>query len=400
MACDSAFQELASHNGFIRDLDEQGFHIDYVGNYLVVYGIPYLDESCNLHFGDLFSALDLVDWVIDPPSDHQTFFRGGRPHNLLGQPIRLGGGEANISITNDVSANQSFSFKIMGLDGQLRPYVSIDEKITTYIDAITTPALAAFPDATPLRGIEVKVAAQGGPLKVPDTMSSRYNLNDVSAKLEGVKVAIVGLGGTGSYILDLISKTHVERITLFDDDKIHMHTLYRLPSVLLRSVGKLKVEVLAATYGEMHAGIDYVCERVSLENIEALLGYDFVFVSVDDAASRGLIAEYLTQQGVSFVDCGMGVVRSAGGLNAMVRVSYPNSSNFEALRASPYLPVIKTKEDEYRKQPQIAEFNAINAALAVIKFKQHFGLYEIIDQHDAILFESCSSEISYFDRES
>jgi hypothetical protein len=41
-----------------------------------------------------------------------------------------------------------------------------------------------------------------------------------------------------------------------------------------------------------------------------------------------------------------------------------------------YLPTENAKEDEYRRQAQIAELNALNAALAVIRFKQHFGIYD------------------------
>ena len=80
-----------------------------------------------------------------------------------------------------------------------------------------------------LRGIAVKAAAQGSPLRFPDTMSARYHMNDVSSLLRGKKVAIIGLGGTGSYILDFVARTHLEQIALFDDDKVHVHTIFRIP---------------------------------------------------------------------------------------------------------------------------------------------------------------------------
>ena len=44
-------------------------------------------------------------------------------------------------------------------------------------------------------------------------------------------MAIIGLGGTGSYILDFIARTHLERIALFDDDKVHVHTIFRIPGI-------------------------------------------------------------------------------------------------------------------------------------------------------------------------
>ena len=140
----------------------------------------------------------------------------------------------------------------------------------TYLDAITAPALAAYPDATPLRGIEIKAAAQGSPLRFPDTMSARYHINDISSLLRGKKVAIIGLGGTGSYILDFIARTHLERIALFDDDKVHVHTIFRIPGFIPRAIGGLKVEALARQYGQWHAGLEPVPERITPENIERL----------------------------------------------------------------------------------------------------------------------------------
>jgi hypothetical protein len=52
MECNLGFQELANHNEFIRDLLLQGYDIDFIGGYLVLYGIPYLDSSKNLQHGD------------------------------------------------------------------------------------------------------------------------------------------------------------------------------------------------------------------------------------------------------------------------------------------------------------------------------------------------------------
>ncbi|EPR17927.1 hypothetical protein M527_14495 [Sphingobium indicum IP26] len=63
--------------------------------------------------------------------------------------------------------------------------------------------------------------------------------------MRGIKVAIIGLGGTGAYILDFIARTHLEKIGLFDDDKVHIHTLFRIPGFIHRAVGMKKVDALA-----------------------------------------------------------------------------------------------------------------------------------------------------------
>ena len=50
---------------------------------------------------------------------------------------------------------------------------------------------------------------------------------------------------------------------------------------------------LARQYGQWHAGLDPVPERITPENIERLGDFDFVFVSVDDGPARLHIVDWL-----------------------------------------------------------------------------------------------------------
>jgi hypothetical protein len=380
MTCVLGLPELVNHNPFIKDLDELGYQLDFVGGYLVISGLPYLDQEGALKHGDWVSPLDLSGPVIDAPKNHQAWWRGSRPHDQNKRELRLGGGPERVTVTQDFVTDYSFSFKLQ-------------EKAETYLEVITAPALAAYPDATPLRGIEIKATAQGGPLRFPDTMSARYNISDISSLLRGKKVAIIGLGGTGSYILDLIARTHLERISLFDDDKVHVHTIFRIPGFIPRAIGDFKVDALAWQYGQWHAALDPVRERITGENIERLSDFDFVFVSVDDGPARLHIVNWLSTKGIPYVDCGMGLSRSAVGLSGFVRITGVDRKAFEGNVNTPQLPTENAKDDEYRKQPQIAEFNALNAAMAVIRFKQHFGLLDRLDDERWYIFDSATLEI-------
>jgi tRNA A37 threonylcarbamoyladenosine dehydratase len=46
--------------------------------------------------------------------------------------------------------------------------------------------------------------------------ASRAGITAISARLSMFRIAIVGLGGTGSYVLDLVAKSAVREIHLFD----------------------------------------------------------------------------------------------------------------------------------------------------------------------------------------
>lgn len=392
MECASGFQELASHNPFIRELEGQGYLVDFINGYFIIYGLPYLDKDGALKHGDWASPVDLTNWVLDPPSNHQVWFRGGRPHDQKGRELRLGGGPHQVKVAEGFVTDYSFSYKLLEL-GQMRQYRSFEEKVYTYLDTITAPAMAVYPEATPLRGIEVKAAAQGSPLRFPDTFSSRYHMSDVSSLLRGKKVAIIGLGGTGSYILDFIARTQLDRIALFDDDKVQVHTIFRMPGFIPRAIGMTKVEALAQQYGNWHAGVDPVTERITAQNVERLREFDFVFVSVDDGPSRLYVVDWLSSNGIPFVDCGMGLNRSVVGLNGVVRVTGIDRTAFERTVHTPYLPTSNIKDEEYRRQAQIAELNALNAALAVIRFKQHFKVFDREGGSIWYTFESTSFEL-------
>lgn len=402
MACDSEFLALVRANPFVRDLHELGYDADFVGGHFVLYGLPYLDQAGALQHGDLFTPVNLgADGVIEPGGTHQCWWVGSRPYGRDGVELGVGYADNPRLIVEGLTANASFSLKIHDDNHQLREYVSFQEKIETYLHFIVGPALMAHPDATPLGGIERRVKEQGSPLLWPDTMSANYGINDIADKLRGKRVAIVGTGGTGSCILDFIVRTHLESITLFDGDKVHLHTMFRIPGVLNKSaIGKPKVEALARHYGAWHSGITPVPEKVTAENVERLRGLDFVFVSVDDGPARRFIVEWLSREGVPFVDCGMGLNRSFGGmLNGMVRITGTDRAAYERTVDTPYLPTDNPVDAEYRKQAQVIELNALNACLAVVRFKQHFELYERADEAACRIFETASLETATEKRE-
>ena len=79
-----------------------------------------------------------------------------------------------------------------------------------------------------------------------DTASSRAAIDIVTQKLKLEKIAIIGLGGTGSYVLDLVAKTPVKEIHLFDGDTFLQHNAFRSPGA--PSIDELKTKPRKVTY--------------------------------------------------------------------------------------------------------------------------------------------------------
>lgn len=392
MECASEFRQLASRNNFVGNLEKQGYVVDFIGGHLLIYGLPYLNQGGELLYGDVCSPVDLKEgYEIDLPTTHQVWFRGEVPCDLLGQPLRISAVSNVRKITPEFVCPLSFSLKIEG-----RNYLSFEEKIKTYIEVLTTPAQKKY-NAIPQGAVREKAKEGASPLQYPDTLSARDGVNDLAQRLIGVKVAIVGAGGTGSYILDFLSKTHLELIRIYDDDIVHVHTVLRMPgAVPPTALGKKKVEVLFDIYSSFHSAIEPIAEKVDQDNVHSLAGLDFVFIAIDDGSARTFICQKLTEYRVPFIDVGMGLYRAGDSLNGMIRTAGGELSDAVQLIGTEYLPAANPADGEYRRQPQIAELNAFNAALAVMRFKQRVGIFCRDVESVATVFEIGNFELGHY----
>jgi len=213
--------------------------------------------------------------------------------------------------------------------------------------------------------------------KYIDTASTRAEIGSVTAKLAAVKkVAIVGLGGTGSYVLDFVAKTPVGEIHLFDGDELLQHNAFRSPGApsLDELVAKTKkAAYFKSIYDKMRNGIFVHDTYIGPENVNELRDMSFVFMCLEGPAKK-LIVEKLEEFGIAFIDVGMGVYLSEGSLGGILRATTSTPGQRDHVRKR-----ISFSDDadrnEYDVNIQIADLNAFNAALAVIKWKKLYGFY-------------------------
>lgn len=191
------------------------------------------------------------------------------------------------------------------------------------------------------------------------------------------KVAIVGLGGTGSYLLDLVAKTPVPEIHLYDGDVYLQHNAFRSPGApsIEDLASKLpKVTWFKTLYSRMHAGILEHTVYIDEHNIEELRDMSFVFLCIDSGESKRLIVQRLEEFGVPFIDVGMGVQVSDEALGGIVRVTTSTPEKRDHFRQRVSL-ADRVGNNEYDRNIQVADLNALNAALAVMKWKKIAGFY-------------------------
>ena len=218
-----------------------------------------------------------------------------------------------------------------------------------------------------------------GPFVYPDTASTRAGIEAVSGRLAGGTIVIIGLGGTGSVVLDLISKTPADRIMLIDGDRAEQHNAFRWPGAMTIddiAAGGSKVEYFARVYGRMHTGIKAHAVHLVADTVGLLDEADFVFVCVDSVAARAFIIPALEARDLPYIDCGLGLSLVDDRLMGLVRVTTSTPAMRGHVHAKQRIPMAGDADDElYRSNIQVADLNMLAGTLAVIQYKQLRGFY-------------------------
>lgn len=369
------FQKLVSRNGDLERLVEKGYAVAFDDGYLVVRDIPYLDPGRELQWGAIVTKLVFIDNERVQQDDHQIFFAGGVPHNLNGAAIpNLGGGPTTLALGegfDDVVVQRSFSNKPV----PERKFVDFFAKIESYVAIISGPAIEMH-GVSPL-SYRVDKTDRGNPIfKFHDTLTSRAEIGDLSARLKDDVIALIGLGGTGGYLLDFLVKTPAREIRGFDLDVFHVHNAYRSPGRLdPAELDKTKAEVYRNRYGNFRTGLTIEAKYIDATSAAELEGVTFAFVCVDKGPARAAIFDVLIQLGIPFIDVGLGLNRKRGPLNGMLRATHYSRERAAQTRAEGHAELSDQPDALYHKNVQVCELNALNASLAIIRFKQLRGFY-------------------------
>lgn len=371
------FRNLVSHNPDLARLVRKGYAVAFdATNHLVVRDIPYLDHAGDLKWGAFVAKIEFVDLERVTQNDHQVFFAGSAPHGLDGQPIpNLAGGPISVPLSersSDVVVERSFSNK----PRVAQAFSDFYEKIESYTTIVTGPAIEKF-DVNPFTFHAVLDEEEADPIfKFHDTLTSLAEIGNYAATLEEEVVAIIGLGGTGSFILDFMSRSRVREIRGFDGDSFHLHNAFRTPGKATPGeFGKPKATVLKGRYQNFRHGINLHNRYIDDTCDDELAGVTFAFVCVDKGSSRATILDLLIRLQIPFIDVGLGLNRKTDGLTGLVRTTHFPVEKAAHMKDSGLVELQDQPDDIYHSNIQISELNALNAAMAVIKYKQLRGFY-------------------------
>ncbi len=203
----------------ISNLRREGYNITVIGGILIARDIPYVNTSRTIERGILAFPVELSSDGLMASGDHTVYFFGSEPCTALGAPL-------------DIVANKDTDFNIPGI-GRAKfrlsrkkalpantssGYINAKEKLETYISIIASHATRIDNTVTPKTGNIAPEIIISSPFLYPDTASMRVGISHLNTVFENQRIGIIGLGGTGSYILDLVAKTNVQEIHIFDDE--------------------------------------------------------------------------------------------------------------------------------------------------------------------------------------
>lgn len=366
-------EQLIVSSPDLKQLRTEGYEIEYKGGYLIIHHIPYINSSKELKHGVLVTELTLANnSTTTRPNNHVIHFIGDHPCDKEGKIItQIVHASQNKRLYDGVVINHSFSNK------PVNGYPDYYQKVSTYASIISAPAKSLDKTATEKTFRVHNSSSDDSVFQYADTNSSRAEIQMVNAKFRGQKIAIIGLGGTGAYILDLVSKTPVAEIHLFDGDKFHQHNAFRSPGAAsheqLNSLMN-KVDYYSEAYSKMHKFVIPHPEYVTEDNFGSLAEMSYVFICVDKNEARNKIIEALLAMKIPFFDVGLGVNLVDDKLIGMVRTTCGTPANNAHLPDR--IPQGDDENNEYATNIQIADLNALNAILAVLKWKKMSGFYQ------------------------
>jgi tRNA A37 threonylcarbamoyladenosine dehydratase len=378
----------------VQRLIDEKYDVTLHGQYIIVDNVPYVSAA-----GVISRAAVISPYYVENGKehfgDHTVWFTGTAPCTASG------GSLAHVVIVDEnrteVAGRQvlcRFSYKSERADTLDNIYSKLMHnirKLQSYVNVIDAGASARGDGSFSSR-------QEQSVFHYPNTAIAREGLDSYEQKLKLGKIAIIGLGGTGSYILDALAKTPVREIHLYDDDTLDPATVFRMPGAISYEEahkGMRKTDHHKDVYSRMRTGIESHPVRVDASNVHELDGCDFVFIAVDHGPSRGLIARYLSEKGISFVDVGMGVDRVPEVVKLIARVR-ATAIGDESKFLLDALPVAEDAVDVVYNNIQVVELNALNAMLAVVIYKQKIGFYSEEIAVNALKYVLAWQRLSHF----
>lgn len=164
----------------------------------------------------------------------------------------------------------------------------------------------------------------------------RYDRNGIFTEEEiqrigKAKVCIIGCGGLGGYILEMMARIGIGHITVIDGDVFNVSNLNRQILSTETNIGQSKVNSAKErmTIVNSEINMSYIDEYLNEDNAQRLLeGHDLVMDALDSITTRFLLQEACHALGIPFVH------GAIAGWYGQVSVVFPGDKTLDLIYAS------------------------------------------------------------------
>ena len=163
------------------------------------------------------------------------------------------------------------------------------------------------------------------------------------ARVRAARVAVVGLGGVGSWAVEALARSGVAQLVLIDLDHVSESNVNRQIQATGQTIGMSKAEALARRIADIHPGCVVHCieEFADADNWPGLLPIeiDAVIDACDQSKAKLALAAWARRSGAAFVTCG-----AAGGKRHAEKIE------IEDLHATTHDPLLASLRQRLRSQ--------------------------------------------------
>jgi molybdopterin/thiamine biosynthesis adenylyltransferase len=150
-------------------------------------------------------------------------------------------------------------------------------------------------------------------VKMPDELPVNLSRQEIAfgkpfnAKLQSLRVAVVGLGGTGSSVATLLARTGIGELILIDGDNLEKTNMNRVRGYKGTDIGHKKAESLSTFIKSLDLiiSVTTISNFLNGEAIDALSSADVILGCTDDIYGRDLMNQALYYYGLAYIDLGI-----------------------------------------------------------------------------------------------
>lgn len=124
-------------------------------------------------------------------------------------------------------------------------------------------------------------------------------------RLKDSKVAVFGIGGVGSFVVEGLARSGVGKLVLIDDDDICLTNINRQVHATTRTIGRPKVEVMKERVIDINpkAKVEIYKELYNSESASRLLSDDYTYVvdAIDMVSAKLDLIERCIRRGIPII---------------------------------------------------------------------------------------------------